>query len=456
MPCPSTTHYAALILSPLPHAEIQKINKEEALKVSGVVGVFTAEDIEGINDISPTSHGEPLFAEKEVLCVGFPIGVVVAKTEDAAKEGAKRVENSISLKPLPHVLTVKEAIEKKNFMDYQRKLESGDVEGAFSTSDHIIEGEMDVGGQDHFYLEPHAALCIPGEDGEMIIYASTQSPSETQHTASEVLGVPANRIACRVKRLGGGFGGKETRTSIIVCAAAIGAKKLNLPVKLIYDRHTDMAITGGRHPFHIKYKVGFQNDGKVKALDINLYCNAGCTLDLSGGVLERAMTHADNTYKIPNARISGHLCQTNLPSNTAFRGFGAPQSMIVCETWIERIAQTLHLPSNRIRELNFYKEGEVTPYGQKLKDVHIQHLWSELMEKANFEERNAQVSKFNTCHRWKKRGIAALAVKYGMSFTAKHLNQAVALVHLLQDGSVLLHHGGIEMGQVRFEKEKFN
>nr|AOE43257.1 xanthine dehydrogenase [Acytostelium leptosomum] len=425
-------------------AMVLSIDATKALAMPGVKGFYSAKDIKGENQVGPVFHDEELLASKEVLCMGYPLGVVVAETHQQALEASKAVV--VEYEDLPAVLTIEDAIAKNSFLNVYHVINDGDVVKGFGESEHIIEGEMKVGGQEHFYLETNAALAIPVED-EFTVYSSTQNPTKTQNLLSLVLGIPANQIIVKLKRMGGGFGGKETRSIFVACICALAAQKLRKPVKLNLDRDTDMITTGARHPFLGKYKIGFDKNGLIKAASIDLYADAGYSFDLSIGVLDRAIFHSENAYKIPNIRVTGRLCKTNLPTNTAFRGFGGPQGMIICENWIEHISNFLKKPSHEIRQLNFYKENDYTQYLQLVNNCQLQRVWEETMIKSDYLERQKQVQQFNKDNKWKKRGISIIPTKFGMSFTVKTLNQAGALVHVYTDGTVLVTHGGTEMGQ---------
>uniref|UniRef100_A0A8C4F212 2Fe-2S ferredoxin-type domain-containing protein n=1 Tax=Dicentrarchus labrax TaxID=13489 RepID=A0A8C4F212_DICLA len=377
----------------------------------------------------------------QVTCVGHIIGAVVADTQLHAQRAAKAVR--IQYEELPAVVTIQEAIAAQSFYQPIRTIQKGDLEVGFKQADHILEGEMHIGGQEHFYLETNVTLAVPrGEDGEMEVFASTQSASKTQSLVAKALGVPANRVVVRVKRMGGGFGGKESRTTVLSTVVAVAANKLKRPVRCMLDRDEDMLITGGRHPFYGKYKVGFLNSGKVVALDVSYYSNTGNSMDLSLSVLERALFHMENSYSVANVRGRGYLCRTNLPSNTAFRGFGGPQGMMVTESWMNDVAQSLGKPSEEVRRLNLYVEGELTPYNQILDQFTLDRCWDECLSRSVYQERRAAVDLYNRQNRWTKRGLAIVPTKFGISFTA-----AGALAHIYTDGSVLLTHGGTEMGQ---------
>lgn len=354
----------------------------------------------------------------------------------------------VEYEELPAIITIEQAIEAKSYHMADRTIQKGDVEAGFASCDAVLEGEVRLGGQEHFYLETQGSIALPkGEDGEMEIFASTQNPTETQALVATALGVPANRIVCRVKRMGGGFGGKETRSAYVSMSVAVAAHILNRPVRCCLDRDEDMISSGGRHPFLAKYKVGFNKDGKVMALTIDMFSNAGFSHDLSNPVMERGLFHMDNCYHIPNIRGRGYTCKTNLPTNTAFRGFGGPQSLYFAEYWMSDVARVCGLAQDTVREINFYTEGQLTHFNQKLEDCQIQSVWTELKERSDFQQRRAAVEAYNAKHRWRKRGLAIIPTKFGIAFTALFMNQAGALIHVYADGSVLLTHGGTEMGQ---------
>ncbi|EGG20479.1 xanthine dehydrogenase [Cavenderia fasciculata] len=438
--------YAAMVLSTKAHANITSIDASKALSLPGVKGFYTHKDIRGSNMTGPVFYDEELLASKTVLCQGYPIGVIVAETHQQALEASKAVQ--IQYEELTPVLTIEDAIEKNSFLDMVHTIKNGrEVDQVFGECENVVQGEFKMGGQEHFYLETNVSLAVPIEGDEYHIYSSTQNPTKTQILVAKALGVSMNQIVVKTKRMGGGFGGKESRSIFVSCIASLAAQKLRQPVRLVLDRDTDMITTGTRHPFLGRYKIGFDNEGMIKVADIQLFADAGYSYDLSGGVLDRAIFHSENAYKVPNIRVVGRLCKTNLPTNTAFRGFGGPQGMMVCENWIEQISHHLQIPSYKIRERNFYKEGELTHYLQEVSNCHLDRIWKETLQKSNYLARLEQVKQFNEKNKWKKRGIALIPTKFGMSFTIKTLNQAGALVHIYTDGSVLVTHGGTEMGQ---------
>ncbi|XP_029282570.1 xanthine dehydrogenase/oxidase isoform X2 [Cottoperca gobio] len=438
--------YLALVTSSKAHANILTIDASAAESMPGVVSCVFAADIPGSNTTGPIQSDETVLASQQVTCVGHIIGAVVADTQVHAQRAAKAVK--IHYEELKPVVTIQEAIAAQSFYQPIRTIQNGDLEAGFKQADHILEGEIHMGGQEHFYLETNVTLAVPrGEDGEIELFVSTQAATKTQSLVAKALGVPANRVVVRVKRMGGGFGGKETRTTLLSTVVAVAASKLQRPVRCMLDRDEDMLITGGRHPFYGKYKVGFLNSGKVVALDVSYYCNAGNSMDLSLSVMERALFHMENSYSLANVRGRGFLCRTNLPSNTAFRGFGGPQGMMVTESWITDVAQTLGRPAEEVRRLNLYVEGQSTPYNQMLGQFTLDRCWDECLSRSGYQQRHAAVNLYNKQNRWTKRGLAIVPTKFGISFTALFLNQAGALVHIYADGSVLLTHGGTEMGQ---------
>uniref|UniRef100_A0A8C1N623 xanthine dehydrogenase n=1 Tax=Cyprinus carpio TaxID=7962 RepID=A0A8C1N623_CYPCA len=410
IPCYENELHLALVTSTKAHALIKSIDTSDAMAVPGVVAFISAKDIPGSNMTGP------------VIVLGFIQKSVVSYDADW--------------------------IRHKSFFQPVRSIERGDVAQGFKDSDHILHGEMHIGGQEQFYLETNCTLAVPrGEDGEMELFVSTQSASKTQALVAKALGVSANRVVCRVKRMGGGFGGKESRSTILSTVVAVAAHTVKRPVRCMLDRDEDMLVTGGRHPFFGHYKVGYMNNGRVMALEVTLYSNAGNSLDLSLSILERALFHMDNSYNIPNIRATGYVCKTNLPSNSAFRGFGGPQGMMIAESWMSDVALSCGLPAEEVRRMNMYKEGDFTPFSQRLDNFTIDRCWEECMQLSDFNKRKDAVEQYNRQHRWTKRGLSIIPTKFGISFTAVFLNQAGALVLVYSDGSVLLTHGGTEMGQ---------
>lgn len=451
---PAGTLHAYLGLSQRAHAEILSIDFEAVKNSPDVVGVLTAEDIPGENDISPAhKHDDPVFATGKVEFHGQPIFAVIATSRDAARRACAKVK--IEYRDLPHVTDVVEAAAANYPLVIDPlKLERGDIDAGFAKAKNVVQGEMRIGGQDHFYLEGHISFAIPGEDDEVTVIASTQHPSETQHMVAQVLGLPSNAITVNVRRMGGAFGGKETQANLFAAVAALAARKYRRPVKVRPDRDDDMTATGKRHDFHVDYKLGFDDDGRIEAVDAVFAARCGFSADLSGPVTDRALFHADNCYFYPNVRLRSRPLKTNTVSNTAFRGFGGPQGMVGGERMIEDIAYTLGKDPLEIRKLNFYGgEGRnLTPYHQTVEDNIIGRIIEELETSADYAARRAAVLAFNRENHVIKRGIALTPVKFGISFTKTEYNQAGALVHVYTDGSIQLNHGGTEMGQGLYTK----
>ncbi|XP_033229237.1 xanthine dehydrogenase-like [Belonocnema kinseyi] len=437
--------YLAFVISTQAHANILKVDASKALEMDGVVAFFDYKDAPN-NITGPVFHDEEVFISKTVTSQGQVIGTVVAVDQLIAQRAAKAVK--VDYEPLPPIISIEDAIINKSFFpNFPVKICRGDPDKAFQEVDYTLTGEARMGGQEHFYLETMAFIAVPREGDEMEITGSTQHPSEIQTAVAELLEVPMNNIVVRTKRLGGGFGGKESRASVVALPVALAAHKLRKPVRSMLDRDEDMMMSGTRHPFLKKYKVGFNKDGKIQVLEIEIYANGGYSMDLSRGVVDRAIFHCENAYFIPNTRITGYVCKTNLPSNTAFRGFGGPQGMFAAENYIREIAEFLGQDPVKIAEMNLYKEGDITPYNQLISYCTIDRCWKECLHSSNFEKRQAEVRLYNQEHRFKKRGIAILPTKFGIAFTVLFLNQAGALVHVYKDGSVLISHGGVEMGQ---------
>uniref|UniRef100_A0A9J8ANH5 Aldehyde oxidase 6 n=1 Tax=Cyprinus carpio carpio TaxID=630221 RepID=A0A9J8ANH5_CYPCA len=443
--------FLVIVTSSRPHAKITHIDFSEALKLPGVVDVITAKDIPGKRFRTFTGYDEELLAEDEVTCVGQMVCAVVADSKAHAKRGAAAVKISYEdLQDPAFGSCFQEAIEKESFFLPRRQIERGDVEKGLREAEQVYEGEIRIGGQEHFYLETQSFLVIPiGEEKEMKVYLSTQHPAFTQVCFISTLGIPSNRVSCHVKRLGGAFGGKVTKTAILASITAVAASKTGRPVRCVLERGEDMLITGGRHPVWGIYKVGFMKDGRITAADFQYYANAGNVVDESVLVAEKILLHLDNAYNIPNLRGRSAACKTNLPSNTAFRGFGVPQCMLVVESMIDDVALKLgRLPEEvSIREINMYKEVSLTHYKMEFDPENLVRCWNECMKKADFRQRRQGIDLFNQQNQFKKRGIAIVPIKYGIGFAEAFLNQAAALVHIYKDGSVLVSHGGTEMGQ---------
>lgn len=449
IPEPAGTLHLYFGLSEIANGTMTDIDLKAVSDAEGVVAVLTADDITGVNDVSPTGlHDEPVFAEKIIEFYGQPIFAVLAKTRDQARRAAKLAE--ISYEKQTPVIDVQSAMDA----DYPHvtaplTLSYGDAQAALSSAKHRIKGEVEIGGQDHFYLEGHIAMAVPGEDDDVLVYSSTQHPTEVQHMVAHVLDIPSNAVTVNIRRMGGGFGGKETQSNLFAVVAALAAKKFNRAVKVRPDRDDDMIATGKRHDFLAQYEVGFDDDGMISAVDAVLAARCGYTSDLSGPVTDRALFHADNCYFFPNVHLRSRPMKTNTVSNTAYRGFGGPQGMIAGERMIEEIAYALGKDPLEIRKVNFYgtDERNVTPYHQVVEDNIIHRLVEELEQNSNYQKRRGEILKFNQTSNIIKRGIALTPVKFGISFTATWYNQASALLHVYSDGSIQINHGGTEMGQ---------
>ncbi|RKH03272.1 xanthine dehydrogenase molybdopterin binding subunit [Corallococcus carmarthensis] len=436
------------VLSPHAHARILRRDASAALKVPGVVKVLLAEDIPGMNDTGPIRHDEPLLAKDEVLFHAQVVALVVGETPEACREGARQV--AVDYEPLPAVLTLDQALQQGSFHTEPHVIRRGDVDSALASSPNRLAGTLTMGGQEHFYLETHAAFAEVGEDGDVTVTSSTQHPSEVQAIISHVLHMPRSRVVVKAPRMGGGFGGKETQGNAPAALVALAAVHTGRPVKWMLDRDVDMVVTGKRHPFHADWEVGFDATGRLLALKADLTSNGGWSLDLSESITDRALFHLDNGYYVPSVRYTGRVAKTHLVSNTAFRGFGGPQGMLVMEDILARIASALGLAPEAVRQRNLYDgvgDTNTTHYGQELEDNRLPKLWNDLLESSDFAKRRAQVDAFNASSPRIKRGLAITPMKFGISFTATFLNQAGALVHVYRDGSVLLSHGGTEMGQ---------
>ncbi|NXN68577.1 AOXB oxidase, partial [Himantopus himantopus] len=430
----------AVVTSIKAHAKIMSIDASEALQVPGVVDVVTARDVPGKN-----GKDEQAYAEDKVICVGQIICAVVAESVTQAKCGAEKVK--IVYEDLDPILTIEDAIKHKSYITEERKIEKGDIEKGFKSADEIIEGsELHIGGQEHFYLETNSVLVIPrAEDKEMDVYVTTQHATDVQESVASALNLQSNKIMCHVKRVGGAFGGKITKPSLFAVIAAVAANKTGRPVRFALERNMDMLITGGRHPFFGKYKVGFTNNGRIIAADFQCYINGGCTKDESELVIEYIVLKVDNAYSIPNLRVRGHACKTNLPSNTAFRGFGFPQAGLFVETCIVAVATQTGLPHEKVREINMYKGVSLTSFKEEFDAENLWKCWEECLDKSDYYSRKAMVEEFNMQNYWKKKGIAIIPMKFSVGFNATYFHQV--LIHIYIDGSVLVTHGGIELGQ---------
>ncbi|MBY3307636.1 xanthine dehydrogenase molybdopterin binding subunit [Rhizobium laguerreae] len=450
---PAGTLHAGLGLSNVAHGILKEVDLSAVAAAPGVVAVLTHEDVPGVNDISPSyMNDDPVLADGKVEFHGQPIFCVIAETREQARRAARLAK--ITYEELPAEIDIWDLdVTTHRQVVTPLTLKRGDAATALEAAPRRVTGRMRLGGQDHFYLEGQVSLAVPGEDDDVIVYCSTQGPSETQHMVAHALGVPSHAVTIEVRRMGGGFGGKETQANQCAALAAIAAKKLGRPVKLRLDRDEDMTATGKRHDFAIDYDVGFDDEGRILAVDYTFALRAGFSADLSGPVGDRALFHCDNAYFFPAVHAKSAPLYTNTVSNTAFRGFGGPQGMVGAERVIDEVAFAVGKDPLEIRKLNFYDamgaEGErnLTPYHQKVEDCIIQRIVAELEESADYAGRRRAIREFNAGSRVIKRGMALTPVKFGISFTKTELNQAGALLHVYTDGSVHMNHGGTEMGQ---------
>lgn len=452
MPTPANLLHIYVAQSPIAHGRITRFDVDAVRSAPGVACVLTADDIPGINDVSPIEGDDPVFAEEIVLYAGQSIFAVAASSIALARAAAGLAQ--IEYDELEPILTIEQALEKQSFVIPGHTMKLGDAQGALANAKHRLQGDLNIGGQDHFYLEGQVSLAVPGEDGDVQVYCSTQHPSEVQHTVAKVLGVSSNAVTVEIRRMGGGFGGKETQANLFAAISSLVANKTGRSAKACLDRDDDMIMTGKRHDFYGTYDVGFDEKGRIEGIALMQAARCGMSADVSAGICDRAMFHGDNCYFLNNAEIVSHRCFTNTVSNTAFRGFGGPQGMIVIETVIDEIAHTLGLDPLDVRRTNFYGPAprNKTPYHMAVEDNISPELVTELEAQSDYRKRRADIEAFNETSRWLKRGIALTPVKFGISFTAMHLNQAGALVHVYADGSVHLNHGGTEMGQGLFTK----
>ena len=450
---PAGTLHAGLGLSTVAHGTVKSLDLSAVRAAPGVVDVLTHEDIPGDNDISPSGmHDDPVLAAGKVEFHGQPIFCVIAETREEARRAARLAK--VEYEEMSANIDIWDLDQKTHRQVFPPlTLKRGDAAGALDGAPRRVKGRMRLGGQDHFYLEGQVSLAVPGEDDEVTVYCSTQGPSETQHLVAHALGVPSHAVTVEVRRMGGGFGGKETQANQCAALAAIAAKKLGRAVKLRLDRDEDMVATGKRHDFAIDYDVGFDDEGRILGIDYTFALRAGFSADLSGPVGDRALFHCDNAYFFPHVHAKTALLHTNTVSNTAFRGFGGPQGMVGAERVIDEVAFAVGKDPLEIRKLNFYDamgvdgDRNLTPYHQKVEDCIIQRIVAELEESADYAGRREAIAEFNAKSRIVKRGLALTPVKFGISFTKTESNQAGALVHVYTDGSVHMNHGGTEMGQ---------
>ena len=449
IPTPNGTLHLAFGTSPVAAGTLNSMNLSAVRATEGVITVLTASDLEFDADVSPSAHDEPLLAEQTVAYVGQPTFLVIAESHIAARKAARLAQYDIT-EGMP-IFTIEEALAANSrFEDGPRIYAKGDAKAHLVSAAQSITGSISMGGQEHFYLEGQAAFALPGENGDVLVHSSTQHPTEIQHKVAHAIGKPMHAVRVETRRMGGGFGGKESQGNALAVACAIAALKTGKPCKMRYDRDDDMIITGKLHDFRIDYNCGFDNDGLIQAIDVKHYTRCGWAQDLSLPVADRAMLHADNAYNLPNIRIESHRLKTNIQSATAYRGFGGPQGMLGMERIVDHIAQTLGVDPAIVRQKNYYASGgsltgkmkpQTTPYGQEVTDSIVAELTDTLMSSSDYSTRRATVDEWNSNNQIIKRGIAMTPVKFGISFTLTHLNQAGALVHVYQDGSIHLNHG---------------
>lgn len=447
------TLHAAVGLSPVAHGRLLAIDLQALQRMPGVVAVLVAADIPGSNNVGALAQDDPALAAELVHYVGQPVFLVIARSRDQARRAAACAPDVLQIEALPAVFCPREAHAQERYicppMHLRRESYSGAVREVIDCAPSRLSGRFSLGGQEHFYLEGQIAYATPVEDAGIRVHCSTQHPSEMQATIAHALGISANQVLVEVRRMGGGFGGKESQSALFSVLASVAAAKLRRPVKLRIDRDDDFLITGRRHPFEIDYEVGYDNAGRVLGVEVTLIGNAGYSTDLSPPVMTRAICHFDNAYWLPEVAIHGYLARTNVQSNTAFRGFGGPQGALAIEVILDEIARALGLDPLEVRLANLYgtQERNVTPYGQRITDNVEAKLLDEILHTSDYQARRIEVQRFNAQAGVLRKGLALTPVKFGISFNLAHLNQAGALVHVYLDGSVLVNHGGTEMGQ---------
>jgi xanthine dehydrogenase large subunit len=458
IPEPPGTLHIVIAMSERAHAAITRLDVSAVRAAPGVVAVLTARDVPGINDVSPFAGDDPMFADGLVEYYGQSLFAVAAETMAQARAAARLAV--VEYEDRPAILTIDTAMDAQSFIEPPYTMARGDAAAAIEAAPHTIEGRIVIGGQEHFYLEGQVALASPGEDEDVTVHSSTQHPSEIQHKVAHVLGVANHAVTVEVRRMGGGFGGKESQGNLPACVAALVAKRTGRPAKCCYDRDDDMMITGKRHDFRIDYRAGFDDEGRILGIEFDQAVRCGMSMDLSSAICDRAMFHADNTYFLPAVRITSWRCKTHTQSNTAFRGFGGPQGMVGMERVIDAIAARLGRDPLDVRRANFYdhrdapapRQRALTPYFQSVDDCIIGDIAGALEQSSDYRRRREEIRAWNAASPILKRGIALTPVKFGISFTKAMLNQAGALVHVYSDGSIHLNHGGTEMGQGLFTK----
>ncbi|MDT0596178.1 xanthine dehydrogenase molybdopterin binding subunit [Glaciecola petra] len=447
IPEPANLQHAAVGMSEVASGKLVNIDLSAVWQSEGVCDVILAKDVPGHIDIGPVFKGDPLLADGEIKFYGQAVFAVLAKTVQQARVAATKAK--IEIQQTPSILTIKSAKKQNAYVRPPHFMKRGDTKTALQDSEHILTGSLTVGGQEHLYLEGQVSMVMPEEEDRMLVFSSSQHPSEVQKLVAEVLGIKLHKVVVDMRRMGGGFGGKETQAAQWSCIAALLAARNRCAVKLRLPRQQDMIITGKRHPFENEFTVGFNAQGKISATDINLQGNCGHSPDLSDAIVDRAMFHADNAYYYPHCEISGHRMQTNQVSHTAYRGFGGPQGMIVAEAILDAVARKVGLDPLTVRKQNLYSDftGDMTPYHMQVHDNILPEIIAKLEESSDYWLRREKIKQFNEGSPVIKKGLALTPVKFGISFTAKHLNQAGALVHVYTDGSIQANHGGTEMGQ---------
>jgi len=443
------TLHAALGLSPVAHGQLLGIDLARLRALPGVVAIYTAADIPGPNDCGPIVHDDPILAEGELRYLGQPVYAVIARTRLQARQAAAIAREVLQVQALPALLDIHTAHAQQQYVVPPMHLVRGDAAAALASAPHRMTGTFSLGGQEQFYLEGQISYALPQEDGALLVHCSTQHPSEMQHAVAHALSLPAHKVQVSCRRMGGGFGGKESQSAVFACIAALAAQQLQRPVKLRPDRDDDFLITGRRHGFEFSYEVGFDEAGRLLAASVEMLANAGHSADLSPPVLTRALCHFDNAYWLPHVDLRGYCVRTHTQSNTAFRGFGGPQGALAVEVILDSIARQLQLDPLAVRQANFYGVGvrNVTPYEQVVEDNIIHPLVNRLAQQSDYTARRAEIQTFNASSPVLKKGLALTPVKFGISFNVAHYNQAGALVHVYTDGSILVNHGGTEMGQ---------
>jgi len=449
---PADTLHAAFGISPIAHGRIMQLDLDRVRRAPGVVAVATCADVPGANNYGSILHDDPIFADGLLQYAGQPLFAVAATTRSAARKAVTRARMAFA--ELPAILDVRAALAANSFIIPAKQIVRGDAQAALLAAPHRLSGSLEIGGQDHFYLEGQVAIALPQEDDTLLIHCSTQHPTEVQNAVAHALGMHAHAVTVQCRRMGGAFGGKESQPALIAAAAAILARQTRRPVKLRLDRDADMLITGKRHHFVADYEAGFADDGRLLGLKVMLAAGCGYSADLSGPVVDRAMCHVDNAYFLEHVEIVAHHCKTHTVSNTAFRGFGGPQGMLVIERVLDDIARTLGIDPLDVRRRNYYGVGtrDMTPYGQRVEDNILDTLTDQLETSSDYRARRAAIAEWNAGSSIIKRGIAFTPVKFGISFNAAWFNQAGALVHIYTDGTLLINHGGTEMGQGLYTK----